>query len=389
MLNYVNRVIVGDSDGLVNTGDALSNITRGDILILDENMTVLTGTPAKQSFYVAVGTGFAESPFILSSKINPDKVTSSADKGYVAGADQVSTIGIATPAIGDSVNVVIAFKDRLRLIANKQTRMVLSAIAETTDPYDLASDLAKQAKFSSPYSDPYGVQVDVLATGTPTYLTLTEDVTVTKGSTSISYAADPGFSAGDIISIRGIAYKLVSSDASEGVLDRAYTGASETIDVSAEATAVGSLASITAVDLQVSGLTPPFQNPEIDLYEKVQFTLGSDQDGQVETVVTAATLGNGTYEQVKRMEYDVQGYLGNTNLRQWPIPSFDYHAVAGTGYDVIQIQAFDEHEGDLQGQMKSPVGVTIAFATGSAQRDAVDTILESVLGVAAFTYPTT
>jgi len=92
-------------------------------------------------------------------------------------------------------------------------------------------------------------------------------------------------------------------------------------------------------------------------------------------------LGQGVYEQVKRMEIDAQGYLGNTNLRQWPIPVFDYHATSGVAYDVVNIMAQDEHEGDLQNQMKSPIGVTLAFNAGTTtQRDAIFAILEDVMG---------
>ena len=394
MLNYVNRVIVGESAGADNGVTTLAGLGRGDILVLDSEMTPIVAAPSdnagpRKSFYVAVGTGFTASPFILSSPIFGDQVTSANSLATRAAADQVSYVGyaatgtdtLATPAIGDVAEVVVAFKDRQRLIANRQTRLVLNAAATTVDPFDWAEDLAAQSAFSAPYADPYGVKVEVVSNGTPTYLILTEDVTVTNGSTAISFAADPSWSAGDLVVIRGITYSIVSADATDGVLSRAYTGVSETIDVSVDTTATGTLATVTLYGLKISGLASPFNNPEIDIYEKPVFELGiSDSLATVATYTTAMDLGQGIYEQVKKMEFDAQSYLGNSNLRQWPIPSFDFHAVSGVAYNVYQFTSYDEHEGDLQNMMKSPVGLTIAFSsTASSQEDDISAILDPLI----------
>lgn len=387
MLNYVNRVMVGDQDGLVNTGSTLAGITRGDILILDEDLNVLSAPTSVQKFYVAVGTGYPESPFIMSSLIDP-AFAKTANKTARAAADQVTTVTVPAPAIGDSVNVVIAFKDRLRMLANKQTRMVLSHVAETTAPYDLASALAKQALFSTPYSDPYGVKVEVQATATE--LAADNNLTVVKGSNKATFAGAATynvtagtFAAGDYIEIDGVTYQITEVDTVPAndviTLDRLYTGDSTTVS----AASVNHQATITAVNLRITGLDAPFNDPIIDLYEKPEFEVGSDQSGAVVTTTTKADLGQGIARQIKRMEFEAQGYLGNTNLRQWPIPSFEFYAVDGVTYDVVNIVSQDEHEGDLQNQMKSPVGVTIAFSTAgsNAQRNAVVAILEDVLGV--------
>lgn len=393
MLNYVNRVIVGKSNGAANTGSTLATLTRGDILVLDEGMNVLSNGAAKQPFYVAVGTGYAESPFILSAKIDPNFARTTI-KDTRAAADQVSYVGfngtsgtIATPAAGDVAEVVIAFKDRLRLIANRQTRLVLNAIAEGTDVYQVANDLAKQAKMSSPFSDPYGVKVEVVSDGTD--LASDNNITVVKGSTKITFATaaeyntGTPFAVGDYIAIDDVLYKITAIDSLVVTLDRAFTGDSGTV----LAANVDHVATPANFGLKISGVSAPYNNPEIDVYEKVVFEVGcNDIVGDATTIISTpvkADLGQGVYEQVKKMEFDAQGYLGNTNLRLWPIPSFDFHAVSGIAYDVMHIVSQDEHEGDLQNQMKSPVGVTLAFGAGAnTQRDAVFAILEDALGIA-------
>lgn len=400
MLNYVNRVIVGKSTGGANTGSTLAAITRGDILVLGEDMSILANGADKQPCYVVVGTGVTANPFIMSSLIHPIDSMKVNQKTTRAAAAQVSYVGwngtvgnITVPAVGDIAEVILAFKDRLRLIANRQTRLVLNAAAITTDRYDICALLEAQSRFSSPHSDPYGVQVDILAVGTTTVYDY--DITVVKGSNKVTSLTgtkhDTGTDliVGDVMAFDNIDYKVTAINTLVITLDRPFKGTSGVVDnlnIDVKKT-------ITAAGLKFTGLASPKNNADIDVYENVVFEVGQgvkDADtGIIGTFgavdyATAADLGQGIYEQVKKMEFDVQGYLGNTNLTQWPVHSFDYHAVSGIAYDIVNINSFDEHEGDLQSQMKSPVGLTIAFSSSaSTQRNAVLTILEDALGLGA------
>lgn len=386
MLNYVNRVHVGLASGADNGVTTLAGLGRGDILVLDSEMTPIVAAPSdnagpRKSFYVALGTGFPASPFILSAPIFGDQVTSANSKATRAAADQVTTVTVPVPAIGDVAEVVIAFKDRLRLIANRQSRLVLTAEAASIDVYDLASALAGQAQYSAPYSDPYGIRVDVTATGTTTVSDNT--VTVTQGSKVITYDTaathDTGtpIIVGDVIAFDDIDYKVVKVDTLVLTLDRAFQAASEAAFTAAD---IDIKKTITAASLTITGTDSPYNNPEIDVYEKPVFEVGSSQVGAVVADVTDADLGQGIARQVKKMEFDAQSYLGNSNLIQWPIPTFDYHAVEGTAYNVYQITSYDEHEGDLQNMMKSPVGLTIAFSnTSAAQENDISAILDPLI----------
>jgi hypothetical protein len=386
MLNYVNRVIVGDSDGAVNTGATLATLTRGDILVLSEDMAVLSAGASKQSFYVAVGTGFAESPFIMSAKINPNFAKTSI-KDTRAAADQVATLAaLDAPTAGDAYQVIIAFKDRQRLIANKQSRIVMDYTSITgDDEYSVASALAGQAQWSSPYADPYGVRVDVTGvTGTVTVADNT--ATVTKGSKVVTFATaathDTGtaIAVGDVLAFDNISYKVVSVASLVITLDRAFQAASEAAFTAAD---IDVIKAVTAAGMTVTGIASPKNNSAIDIYEKPVFEVGGTANIGTVAATTAMDLGQGIARQIKEAEFAAQGYLGVSNLRDWPADSLDYHAVDGVAYDQINIVSQDEHEGDLQNQMKSPVGLTLAFADAgsNAQRDAVDAIIEDVLGI--------
>lgn len=391
MLNYVNRVIVGKSTGGANTGATLAAITRGDIIVLSENMVPLVNGADKQPCYVAVGTGITANPFIMSSLIHPIDSMKVNQKTTRAAAEQVTFVGWngTTGDIGAVVDekvyeVILAFKDRLRIIANRQTRLVLNAAAEGTDKYDLCAQLENQSRFSSPHSDPYGIQVDILAVGTTTVYDY--DITVVKGSNKVTSLTgtkhDTGTDliVGDVMAFDNIDYKVTAINTLVITLDRPFKGTSGVVDnlnIDVKKT-------ITAAGLKFTGTASPKNNADIDVYEKVVFEVGVSKSfaSAVIDYSVASDLGQGKYEQVKKMEFDVQGYLGNTNLTQWPVHSFDYHAVSGISYDIVNVSSFDEHEGDLQSQMKSPVGLTLAFsASASTQRNAVLTILEDALGL--------
>lgn len=386
MLNYVNRVQVGLAAGTDSNNDTLASLGRGDMLVLDSNMTPITTAPSdnlgpRQSFYVALGTGVANAPFILSSPIFGDSVKSYLGKPTRAAADQVSKVNIVVPAADDQVKIVIALKDRQRIIANRQTRIVMASTADSANVYDLASALAGQSQFSSPYQDPYGVRVDV--TDVAGTVTVADNLAaVNKGSkiatfaTAAEHNTGTEIAVGDILAFDDISYGVTAVNALAISLDRAFQGASGNV----AAVNIDVIKTPTAASLTVTGVDSPFNNNDIDIYEKPSFEIGSDQDGAIVTNVTAVDLGQGIYEQVKAMEFAVQHNLGNSNLVQWPIPVFDFHAVEGIAYNVIQIASSDKHEGDLQGQMESPVGLTIAFSSSSnAQADNITVIIDALI----------
>lgn len=396
MQNYVNRVQVGLSTGLDSNKDTLASLGRGDMLVLDSNLLPITAAAAdnngpRKSFYVAVGTGDANSPFILSAPIFGDNVRSYLGKSTRAAAEQVSYVGyngtsgdIGAIVDEEEYKVVVNFDERLRLIANKQARKVLSVIADGTDKLDLLEDLIAVGGYSAPYADPYGLKVEAVSNGSKA--ATDNDITVVKGTNTILFATAATHSVGtdyavdDIIGIDDITYKIIAVNALIITLSRNFSGASGTV-VKAN---VDRLTSITGFGLKFSALAAPLNNAAIDKYEKVSFDLGVGEtfSGAVASYVIVSDLGQGIFEQVRQMEADVQHNLGFSDLRgQFPAGTqYDFHAVSGIAYDVIQLIGSDKHEGDLQGQMESPVGLSIAFSTSSnAQRDNITPIIDSLI----------
>ena len=377
MLNYVNRVQVGLASGADNGVTTLAGLGRGDMLVLDSEMTPIVAAPAdnagpRKSFYVALGTGNAAAPFILSAPIFGDNVVSALNQAARAADDQVTTVGpIAAAAADVDYQLIIAFKDRQRLIANRQTRIVCdyTAIASDTE-YEVASALAGQAQFSAPYSDPYGIRIDVTGvTGTITVAdnlaTVTTDSKVVTFAVAAEHNTGTLIAVGDVLAFENISYKVTKVAGLVLTLDRAYQGTSGTV----AAIDIDVIKSVTAAELTITGVESPYQNADIDVYEKPVFEVGGSASIGVVTDVAVADLGEGQYRQIKKMEFDVQGYLGNANLVQWPIDSFDYHSVEGVSYNTVQIISKDKHVGDLQGAMESPVGLTLAFSTTSAAQE--------------------
>ena len=276
MLNYVNRVIVGKASGAVNTGATLATITRGDIIVLGEDMTVLADAAAEQPIYVAVGTGVRVGDFILSHKIYPGANLVVNNQATVAAAEQVSSFAsIDVPTVGDSYQAILAFKDRQRLITNRQTRLVLDAIATTTNPYDVCAALEQQSRFSSPYSDPYGIVVDITATGTIPGVT-DNNADVVQGSNTVTFATaathsvGTAIAVGDILAFDDIDYKVTAVNALVLSLDRPFRGATGTV----LAANIDVKQTITAAGLTFTAVAPPFNNSAVDIYEKVEFELG-------------------------------------------------------------------------------------------------------------------
>jgi hypothetical protein len=131
MVNYVNRVLVGKAAGTANTGTTLSNIALGDILVLDENFAVLdaAGAAAAKKIFIAQGVG--NNKAIMSSEIVKADVVKFTEQAFAAAVAQVSEITPATFVVDKEYKLSIDFKDDLRLISNRQTRVDISHTAKT------------------------------------------------------------------------------------------------------------------------------------------------------------------------------------------------------------------------------------------------------------------
>lgn len=104
-------------------------------------------------------------------------------------------------------------------------------------------------------------------------------------------------------------------------------------------------------------------------YRKVSFEVFVE-DGFIGTPVTYTTAmnpGEGQYEQIRELEYTVQGYDGFTNRRLFPVLTPASDAVVGTEYDVIVLDYTNVHQGGTMEQLtQSRSTAFIALPTASA-----------------------
>jgi hypothetical protein len=145
--------------------------------------------------------------------------------------------------------------------------------------------------------------------------------------------------------------------------------------------------------ISITGLVQPYNT--LDEFEQVQFELALDGGfgGSSETTLFEFGAGNsvnrengsGTYELVRDIENDMQGYEGITNRVGFPVPDFPFYAEAANEYDVYSIQHDDVHgSSSLNRDIASPMVDIIAVPRASGITPAPS--LQSVLEARLFDY---
>jgi hypothetical protein len=168
------------------------------------------------------------------------------------------------------------------------------------------------------------------------------------------YATTPGHSMPRAYSF--------TSDASATALEIA-TGLAAKINADKNADVT---AAVSGSDLVITG--KPILRNAIDTYQRVVFDVAYPYGFTETTTLTYAggADGQGVGARVKDMEqatkYD-QRIL-------FPIPSETTRAQVGTNYNLVTIEHYHEHIGDLQNQRKEPLKTVIAFASGSGTASA-------------------
>jgi hypothetical protein len=380
MLGRVNRVLVTNVEAN-NTGTSLPTIINGDMLILNRAFSNLTGTPtitsAVDNDLIYIAQGIAASKAILSLPIALKHVTSVKRASYVAPAEQVShigyngTSGTITPENSTEYSLIIQLKDDQRVMVNRPSRQVFSYTSDSTaTAEEIATSFARKINVDR-YISTY-VKAEAVSDGTATASGQT--ATVTNGSKTVSYGGAVTIASGAYVYLAGATYKVATgvTAGTSITLDAAYQGTTGTIaSGTTYASNNGVLTAIANAGIKLTGKSIAYNG--IDKYQKVIFetSLFTDSNTATVTATTAMAFGTGFWQQVRDMEYDAQGYLGVTNRTLFPSGNLGSgtpatRAVDGTLYNLLVIEHFDEHPGDLQGQYKSPMTTVIAFASASA-----------------------
>jgi hypothetical protein len=374
-----------------NTGTSLPTIINGDMLILNKAFANLTGTPtissAVNNDVIYIAQGIAAGKAVLSLPISLKNVTSVKRGAYSAPAEQVTHIGyvgsgsatLKAPLNNTEYTMIVQYKTDQRITPNKESRDVYSYVTDSAATYaDIASAFVRKIN-NNRYSK---VSAVVLSSNAGSAITGTGTITATNGSKVITAGTDIDalMAVGDWIRIAstattGAVYKIVSMDttAQTATLDSPFEGT--TISASAE----GNHEYISAADFEAANVgiqltAEAIAYNGIDLYTKVSFDVSmyaEDEDVETITFTTAKAEGQGYWQQVRDLEYFAQGYLGVSNRTLFPTANLGSgtpatRAVVDNTYNLLVIEHFDEHPGDLQGQYKAPMTTIIAFYASSA-----------------------
>ena len=130
----------------------------------------------------------------------------------------------------------------------------------------------------------------------------------------------------------------------------------------------------------------------IDRPETVVFNVGMPIDGEQGEYTLAQTsppyIGQGTPSQIAWLEDRHQGRRGYSDRRMWnDNKKFSTSVDSSETYDQYIINAWDEHEGDLQTSIKTPTGVILALEVGTyaALKTTLDTVVLPVVAPTAQT----
>lgn len=119
-------------------------------------------------------------------------------------------------------------------------------------------------------------------------------------------------------------------------------------------------------DINLVGQFPLISFAQVVLQEVSSTSPYATTEVGTVTEATKPGFGSGTYQVVRTLEDNVQGFRGITNRRKFPAPSQLYFAVAGSTYDVYVLEANDSHEaGFAPNEIEAPVQMFIAIPDAS------------------------
>ncbi|WP_428743148.1 hypothetical protein [Tenacibaculum sp.] len=385
----VTSFVGGKSGGGANVGTGLSNIKKGDILILNADTgEVLTGggntitTAPNIAFASCVKDGIP----IISGVINGKALKAGSRQAYVAPVPQVSAFGYSSvntaatiPAAGSEYQTfsgAIVYDSELRIRPNRQERHEFSAYSK--GGYDLAKnlvlDINRDVDTNPRIAGDKLFTAVVTANGSQANIGTAATATVIKGSTKVTFSSAHGLSIGDIIYFpNGGVYTVYAVPSTTVItLDYAYIGASEVY----LADTVKELTTVTLYGVQVTAKLLERENP-VDQYSQIKFTIGLSENFNLkEDVVTAYVRGVGSGWQVRDKEVSCLGWMGYTDRNDTKRNEYSFSTEVDKNYVTVSLSSEVGIQLDLQQNGVAPVTAFLAFDNAaSTQLDAVMAIL--------------
>jgi hypothetical protein len=327
MLNRVNDVFVTNTTG-ANTGTTVATAVAGDILILNRAMEVVSA------------------PIVAVS----DKL----DVFYIAKGVGAGQVVLSNPI---------------------QTKNLTKV---TRSGYSAAVELVKAIGYNGTSG----------ALNTP--------LDSTEYQLNLVFLDDQRPWSGERQTRRSFSY-VTSASATQDEIAQAFVDAINADTFASTYVTAAKLSSGSDRGIQITGKVIP--DNSLDLHYQVNFDCSlfpyvGIYAGTAETVstVTAKAWGNGTYSLVRDLEEASLAYYGKTNRIQFPIDTTPaISATVGNTYNITTLEYFNEHTGDQQKQMKSPMSTVVAFHSASAPTKStkettfVD-IIESIAEIMGLTF---
>ena len=382
-----------------------SDLTDGQMAFLDVNNAAQSSLSGIKVFRIAVrnGTSLLYSPFIKTSTVAHARTTNT-----VADTQQVTYLGYngstgSITAIGSNDYVLrIVFKGRTSTYGThpvlKDAPFYSSPSALVTEnevAFGLLASLnANFAREPMPL-----IQFDLISNAAVTTANrFAHAATVVKGLTTFTVAANLTYNSsgsvallavGDYVRLGSVAggtaltsptYKVTAINTLTVTVDRPITNASGTYEVATYDAEVIPAASIGAhYGIKFTGIAE--NNFVADArfnHEVVEFNLVpmNFYSGDIVTYSTVPVVGKGTYQQVAETFAFAQGNWGKENRLGIPIPTPITPAVAGTAYNLIYFDYYNDDAAYLAGNPKSPGEIIIALADNTTNNNYVLDVLQ-------------
>jgi hypothetical protein len=237
---------------------------------------------------------------------------------------------------------------------------------------------------------------------------VTYDVTVVKGEKTFSiltnryYDSSSAMAVGDFVRFSDVTtvtgtlvtdpvYKIVSFPAALIIeVDRPIEAESGTYPAAiASANRPDRCSIITAAKalagdfgIKFEGVTRAFTAGRYK-YSKVEFTIGLDSASSFSTTPvtysTAATLGQGNYEQIAQLEWELLGNDGNGYPGDFLWSPARARATSGKTYDQLSITYYGDHStAGVGGTPRRMKQLLLAFETGFSTTEAPDIICDVI-----------
>jgi len=381
---------------ITDVNNATTYLGNGEVVIVNPQGVVLSDSTALKAVeYIRIVQRAAVGDSVyISAPIYGKNVTGFSCGVYTAATEKVVTVGYngTSGTIANTLAVDLFYSVKLNPHRNdpmcsfkpKSFSYKADTITVPTQS-EVANGIAKRIAYDTQGDSNFSVKVEVLTDSTPTGST-SGALTVTKGSTLVKAVTDidnGGMVAGDYMLISGVAYKVesINTTANYAILEYPYQGASGTVaDGSASfisAANATNAASKWGIRITAEAFTFDTAYP---VYRKENFTVTSSTYLATPVVVTEATNGIGTYQDVYTAEWHAKTFFGNRSKLDKNVPT-NYVGDTKTTetYDLVTINWINEETANIEGRTFQSGSIQLAIAVGADQGDGGTTTIKETL----------